>query len=187
WLAVQERFLPLPPGFREAAAPLEKQLGDMPWATLVFFFALVPAFCEELFFRGYVLSGLRGTLGKTAAVLVVAFAFGISHHSVHRLALTIMLGAIFGLLVIQYRSIWPAILAHMMHNAIMVLMTRTDGLAPLLERLGFLRPDSTSDLPPTIWIVGAGLLLLVGIGLCLTAPPHQHDHLPLEQTESVGI
>lgn len=170
WLALQQRVLPLPPEFKEAAQPLEEQLASLPVVTLVFFFAAVPAFCEELFFRGYVLSGLRGSLGKVAAVLVVAFAFGISHHSVHRLAVTAMLGALLGLLVVQYRSIWPAMLAHMMHNGLTVLMARADGLAPWLERVGFLNPDSDSAFPPPAWLIGAGLLVAVGIGLCLFAP-----------------
>src|SRR5574337_1093837 len=90
-----------------------------PW-LLVFYLAIVPALCEELFFRGYTLSGLRSTLGKAAAVGITALAFGMTHYSAQRLVPTTVLGLLLGLLVVQYGSIWPAMIAHFLHNAISV-------------------------------------------------------------------
>jgi hypothetical protein len=76
---------------------------------------------------------------------------------------------LFGLLVVQWRSVWPAVLAHLMHNAIAVAVRHPDGLQPLVERLGY--PVAQEGLPPpTGWLVGAAVLMLVGIVLCLLAP-----------------
>ena len=170
WLTIQERVLPIPPNLVEAAKPLEEQLAGLPIVTALFFIALVPAFCEELFFRGYVLSGLRGSLGKITAVLIVAFAFGVAHYSVHRLVMTAALGVLLGLLVVQWRSIWPAMIAHMMHNSMILLISREDGLLPYLERFGFVDDVSQQVFPPTIWLLGAGVVSGLGIILCVFAP-----------------
>jgi sodium transport system permease protein len=167
WMSLQERILPLPPDFKEAAAPYEQMLQRLSVATVLFFFAILPAFCEELFFRGYALSGLRHVMGKTGAVLLVAFAFGMTHMSIQRLPLTAAVGALLGLLVIRWGSIWPAVLAHVLHNSIILLITREDGLLPLLKRAGFVDPVTEDVFPPLPWIVGAAVLLLAGLALCV--------------------
>jgi membrane protease YdiL (CAAX protease family) len=164
WMTVQERILPMPAEIKEAYQPLDQQLAGLPLLTALFFLGLVPAFCEELFFRGYVLSGLRGGLGKTVGVLLVAFAFGAAHYSVHRLVMTMALGVLLGLLVVQFGSIVPAMLAHMMHNTLILLMGRPDGLQPYLQRLGF------GDVVPTLWLVAAAGVAIAGILVCLFVP-----------------
>jgi len=134
---------------------------------VLFFFAILPAFCEEMFFRGYALSGLRNVMGKTGAVLLVAFAFGMTHMSIQRLPLTAALGCLLGLLVIRWGSIWPAVLAHVLHNSIILLITREEGLLPLLKRAGFVDPVTEDVFPPLPWLIGAAVLLLIGLALCV--------------------
>jgi ABC-type Na+ efflux pump permease subunit len=165
WFAYQRQWLPMLPEMEQEFARLSAMLdGVNPFVVLVLL-AVVPALCEEFFFRGYVLSGVRGALGPAAAVLVVAFAFGISHHSVQRIVPTTALGLMFGLLVVRSGSIWPAILAHSMHNGISALAHRADGLKSLLERLGFaVGPD---DWPATPWILGAAAVAAFGLLLSL--------------------
>ncbi len=165
WAAIQERFLPLPGELKEAAQPFGDELARLPVLTVVFFFALFPAFCEELFFRGYALSGLRRTLGALGAVVVVSLAFGVAHYSVHRLIITAALGGLLGLLVVRGNSLWPAMLAHMMHNALILLVTRPE-LQSGLERLGFLDGAPENALPPAPWLIGAGLAVALGIAMC---------------------
>jgi ABC-2 type transport system permease protein/sodium transport system permease protein len=185
WLSVQQRVLPLPPELVEAARPLEEQLRGLPLLSALFFIAVVPAFCEELFFRGYCLSGLRGALGKSGAVLVAAFAFGAAHYSVHRLAVTMALGVLFGLLVIQYRSIWPAMVAHVLHNGLILLAAREDGLLPYLQRWGFVEPHTEAVFPPAGWLIGAGTLVVVGLLLCVFRPGRL-DYPPAAEVRAAG-
>ncbi len=168
WFTYQETWLPFDPRIK---AQLEAQLGwisSLHPATLVFFLALVPAFCEELFFRGFVLSGVRTALNRTWSVIIVALAFGLSHYMIQRLPATALLGAIMALLVVQYRSIYPAILAHFLHNALTTLSTHPEGLLPVLRGIGF---DAAAEgYPPTGWLIAAAALSLVGLSLCLLAP-----------------
>ncbi len=161
----QSRWLPLPPELEQEFQNIGLVLAGMNPLLVVTFLALVPAVCEELFFRGYVLSGLCRPLGKVAAVVIVAVAFGLHHHSIHRLLITSGLGVLFGLLVVRYHSIWPAVLAHFMHNGLGVLSQLPDGLQPLLARAGY--PLSDSALPPTWWTIAAAVLTAVGLLLCL--------------------
>lgn len=168
WMSLQERILPLPADFKEAAAPYERMLQHLSIATVLFFFAVLPAFCEELFFRGYALSGVRHVMGKTGAVLLVAFAFGMTHMSIQRLPITAALGCLLGLLVVRWGSVWPAVLAHVLHNSVILLVTREDGLLPRLKSAGFVDLQTEEVFPPWPWLIGAAVVLLIGLGLCLT-------------------
>jgi sodium transport system permease protein len=161
----QRFWLPIDPSLEAA---MKEQLAFLPsvnpWAV-VFLLAVVPALAEEWFFRGYVLSGVRAGLGRWGALLIVSAAFGLYHFSAHRLVMTTLLGVMLGLLVLRFNSLLPAILAHALHNAFIVLSDRADGLRPLLERVGyFQRPDGLPGLP---WLIGAGLLTGCGVVLCL--------------------
>jgi len=164
WIRIQEGFLPIAPDFARA---MEEQFGwfnDLPVAVLVVFLALVPAIVEELFFRGYALSGLQRGVGSIAAVVIVAAAFGLSHFMAARFVQTAVLGALLGLLVVRSGSIYPAMIAHFMHNAISVLAGRADGLQPVLDSLGF--PTAADAGVPAAWTAGALTLVGVGIALC---------------------
>jgi ABC-2 type transport system permease protein/sodium transport system permease protein len=167
WFAFQEQWLPMPPQMQQIAEYMNSWLAESHVLVVVLLLAAVPALCEELFFRGYVLSGVRSTLGKMPAVLLVAVVFAVFHQSIFRFFFTALLGILLGLLVVRWRSVWPAVLAHFMHNAISISSTREDGLLPLLDRLGYADADG---MPTAGWLIGACVLLLIGVLLCLLAP-----------------
>jgi membrane protease YdiL (CAAX protease family) len=168
WFEIQQRFLPMD---SDVARMLEQQFAwfeKVSPLVLVFFLAVVPALCEELFFRGYALSGLRGGLGKISAVVVVALAFGMTHYSAHRMVSSTTLGLLLGLLVVQYGSIWPAMIAHFMHNAISITAARADGLKPWLMALGY--PEASGAPLPDSWVIVATALVGIGVLICLVSP-----------------
>ncbi len=171
WAKFQSGWLPLGPEMADFSRRFEDLLLSQPVWILVILLAAVPAVCEELFFRGYALSGLRGALGTGAAVAVVAVTFGLHHHSIHRLAITTGLGLLLGLLVVRGGSIWPAMLAHFLHNGLSVLSAHPRGLQPLLERLGYPSAEQAGPdgaYPPAAWLIGAAILTGLGIVLSLT-------------------
>jgi len=168
WMEIQRTFLPMDPAFEEALKQQFAWFDDLSPLMLVFFLALVPAFCEELFFRGYALSGLRPTVGRFWGVLVVAVAFGMNHHSAQRIALTTALGVLFGLLVVQYRSIFPAMIAHFMHNALTIMAGSNEGFRAMLSRIGY--PTDPEAPMPTSWVAVAALVVTAGILICVFSP-----------------
>ena len=186
WFVFQSMWLPMPPEMLAEFERASQSLGDLSPGLMVLFLALVPAICEEFFFRGYALSGLRNGVGSVMAVVVVALAFGIHHHSVFRLAVTTGLGLVFGMMVLRYRSVWPAMLAHLMHNGIAVLASGEQGLGPWLKRLGY--ETSASGAPPAVWIIGAAVLTTIGILICVFSPARElalESAVPIRQDEGL--
>jgi membrane protease YdiL (CAAX protease family) len=118
-------------------------------AALVIF-ALLPGLGEELFFRGFVQSRLSRRWGSTWAVLFAALLFGIAHGDPVHSPLAFVMGLTLGAVVEWTGSLWPAIAAHVVNNALSVLET--------LGYVQFHLPDR--------WKVGA-LATLLATGLIL--------------------
>lgn len=83
--------------------------------------ALVPAICEEVMFRGYVMRMFEKNWGVWAAILVSGFIFGAYHLRVTQLLPLVFMGIILAWLTIVSGSLVPAIVAHFVNNAGSVL------------------------------------------------------------------
>jgi membrane protease YdiL (CAAX protease family) len=93
----------------------------MPTWQLLIYIAVLPAICEELAFRGALLSGLRRKLRPVALVLVVGVIFGLFHVSLFRLAPTAVMGMILTVVALLTGSVFPGMLLHFGNNALGVL------------------------------------------------------------------
>jgi len=89
----------------------------MPYVLL----ALLPAVCEELAFRGFVLSGLRHLGSKWWAVGLTALFFGMSHTIVQQSIAAGAVGLVIGYIAVQTGSLVPCMLFHMTHNGLLFL------------------------------------------------------------------
>lgn len=105
------------------------------WALLLFVGAISPAVCEELLFRGYVLSGLRQSMRPAVAVVVTAVLFGLFHLSVYRLFGTAALGLVMGALVVRSGSIGPAMVFHALNNGLALALLPMDASAAEQEAI----------------------------------------------------
>lgn len=101
---------------------LAGMLDDAPsiW-SLVLLLAVVPALCEELAFRGFILSGFRHLGHKWRAIVFSALLFGISHGIFQQSIVASLLGLVLGYLAVQTGSLLPGILFHATHNALALL------------------------------------------------------------------
>jgi len=97
--------------------------------AILLVFALVPAVCEELAFRGFILSGLESLRGKWTAVLLSSLFFGATHAIFQQSIMAFITGLVLGVIALRTRSILPCILFHMTHNSMTVLVSRLKGLA----------------------------------------------------------
>jgi sodium transport system permease protein len=88
------------------------------WYFLVL--ALVPAVCEELAFRGFLLSGLRQRFRPGTAVLLSSFLFALYQMNVFQFVPNFVFGAILALLVVRCGSLWPALVFHLVYNALLL-------------------------------------------------------------------
>jgi uncharacterized protein len=90
---------------------------DFPLA-LLFGGAIVAPFVEEVFFRGFVFTGLRRKWGWKIAALASAGLFAILHVAPISILPIFILGLIFAALYQVSGSIWPGILMHMLTNTV---------------------------------------------------------------------
>jgi membrane protease YdiL (CAAX protease family) len=101
---------------------LELQLvGSLPelgWVLLAV--TLVPAVCEEAFFRGLVLTSLYAGRGSRTAVLGSAALFAFAHFSPWHLPALFLLGLLLAVLVYWTHSVYPAMLAHLANNMLSI-------------------------------------------------------------------
>lgn len=102
----------LPPDLPDRVA-LE---GVLPMSVIVI--VLAGPFTEELFYRGFVYTGLASRWGFWPAAYVSAGMFAISHLEMGLLGPTFIAGLAFAWIYKRTGSLWPAILAHSMQNAL---------------------------------------------------------------------
>jgi membrane protease YdiL (CAAX protease family) len=84
------------------------------WALVLY--CAIPPVVEELAFRGTCYGLLERHLGVRDALLISSFAFALLHLSFVSLVTHIPLGLYFGWLRARSGSLWPAMLAHLLHN-----------------------------------------------------------------------
>lgn len=82
--------------------------------------AIVPAFSEEILFRGIVLSTLR-KYGDGFAVFVSSFIFGLFHGNLIQFPFAFLVGIVLGWTLVYAESMLPAILIHCFNNAFSVI------------------------------------------------------------------
>ena len=98
--------------------------------VLMFFTtAIVPAFVEELLFRGVVLGNLL-PYGRTTAVLASALLFGAMHQNAGQLLYATVAGLVFGYIYVHTRSLWCCVLMHVCNNFLSVLTTAISERVP---------------------------------------------------------
>ena len=84
--------------------------------------ALIPAISEEFAFRGVLQVQLaRSTRNIHLGVWLTAIFFSFIHLQFYGFIPRVLLGAFFGYLVVHTGSIWTAVLAHFVNNAVVVV------------------------------------------------------------------
>jgi membrane protease YdiL (CAAX protease family) len=85
----------------------------------LYLLVIVQPFCEEVFFRGFLLEKITVLSNAPIAILTTALLFGISHLSytyAYTAYVAVLLGVIFALVVIKTRNLFSSIVAHTILN-----------------------------------------------------------------------
>ncbi len=153
---VQSLFRPPTPAeldvFRRLLAALRPS-GPLDLVLSVLVIAVLPALCEELVFRGVLLTSLSRWLGSAAAVALSAAAFGLVHFDPVRPVFAFVLGLALGILRVCSDSLRHTAIVHGTFN------TLTLFIAPLVDD-----PSEPYTPQPAL-----GLACLVA-GVALTVP-----------------
>lgn len=88
---------------------------------IVIVVAVVPAICEEVFFRGYVQKSFEFRIKPVWAALVTAIFFALYHFNPYGLIALIALGFFFGYSAYKSNSIFIPLILHFLNNFIAVM------------------------------------------------------------------
>lgn len=77
---------------------------------------IVPAVCEEVMYRGYIMRALEKSWGITAAILISGLIFGAYHLQLSNILPLATLGIFLAYLTYVSNSIIPAMIAHFVNN-----------------------------------------------------------------------
>jgi membrane protease YdiL (CAAX protease family) len=124
WLAhIWQEFIPLPSRQIGRFQGIQNLLPNNP---LTFFITLcvIPAVCEEVLFRGFVQSSLRGCLTPNQAMAICALIFGLAHTTTGQAPFYVALGLWFGFLMEWRRNLIFPILAHITTNLVALILLR---------------------------------------------------------------
>ena len=100
---------------------------DMDIISMIICAAVLPAFCEEVIFRGAVAGSLEGNKNKLASLAVAGGLFALFHmnpaQTVHQFAL----GAMLALLFFRSGSLWTTVIVHFFNNIFVIALSAIFG------------------------------------------------------------
>lgn len=146
-------------------SPLLDKLNDMswvesfaqqPWPLVLLGACVFPALGEEILFRGVLSRGLVAWHGVVAGSIFASVLFGLMHLVPAQAVATIAIGLVLQLVFLFTRSLWAAILLHLVNNAMAFSAVRFGSVIPV--------PGFTVDadhIPPQL--VLAALLVSVAL------------------------
>ena len=110
----------------EAAKTIQLMLGKSTTTDLFLNIIFIAAFAgigEELFFRG-ILQRLfiRGTKSPWAGIIIAAFIFSFFHFQFFGFIPRFLLGILLGAIYWYSGSLWPAIIAHFLYDAFIIIL-----------------------------------------------------------------
>lgn len=115
-LTVQTKFLPYSEEYGRQMQLMIMPPGRPLW-QIILVAAMMPAICEEIFFRGVLQGILSRNLSKQKLLFVIGILFGVFHLSMFRILPTGLLGVLLAYLTLASGSIFPSMCLHFMHNS----------------------------------------------------------------------
>jgi ABC-2 type transport system permease protein/sodium transport system permease protein len=131
-------------------------------ALLVVCAALVPAVCEEWFFRGYLLGTVRKGTSASSAIALTALLFALFHVFATvilpvRFLPSLAMGLVLGWVCWRTGSVLPGMLLHASHNGLLILMGHYQ---EQLKEWGFGIQETQHV--PVLWLAVAAAVAAVG-------------------------
>ncbi len=170
-----------------AEATVSKMRETSPLLLLAVF-AATPAVIEELCFRGYLFTAIRGAASPLRTILITALLFGLFHVLtgsallIERFVPSTLMGLIIGWVTYRTHSVFPGMVIHFVHNGLL------NTVLYYQDQLGFLGAgfDDQTHLPP-LWLAISASLVMVGGGLVWASSRHQTETTTLPSTDAGNL
>ncbi len=150
-------------------ATFANQLRELPLPFVLFVFAITPAVCEEVFFRGFVLGSLNN-YSRPLAIGLSAVLFGLMHVltsnvlMIERFLPTTFIGIVLAWVALRTGSLWPGMIFHAVHNGLQFVLNHN---RDFLARWDY-NVQENSHLPIS-WTITGIVLMLAGIAVTYVA------------------
>ncbi len=108
--------------FPNAASEYLESMADLPAFSTLIITSLLPAFFEELFFRGIVFSNFR-KLSPVKACVLCGLLFGMAHLNFQQFSYAFLMGCVFCYFVYKTGSIFSSILSHFLINGSQTILS----------------------------------------------------------------
>lgn len=100
---------------------------DMDLISMIVFAAILPAFFEEVIFRGTIASALEGNRNKLASLAISGALFSVFHMNPAQTLHQFVLGAFLALLLYRSGSLWTTVIVHFFNNAFVIALSAIFG------------------------------------------------------------
>ncbi|MBR3289424.1 MAG: CPBP family intramembrane metalloprotease [Clostridia bacterium] len=121
-------------GIRSPAMEMEQDGSAATLLMMLLSTAVLPAFMEELLFRGVILQALRPA-GDVSALVLSSVLFGLTHGTIAQIPFATLIGLVCGYLVLKTGNLYLGMILHFLNNALAVFLDfLTQGLSD--ERAG---------------------------------------------------
>lgn len=97
-------------------------LPEMSVVTMIIISAVLPAFCEEVIFRGTIANSLESNKNKLASLAIVGGLFAVFHMNPAQTIHQFVLGALLALLAYRSGSLWTAVILHLFNNGLVIAL-----------------------------------------------------------------
>jgi len=154
-------ILPMPEFFRNFFASM---MEDQTMAMAIIYIAVVPAFMEEIFFRGLILDGFAANYSKRKAIIISALLFGLIHLNPWQFFTGFLFGIVLAWVCIETKSIVLCIFMHFFNNALYAVVLRFRDLIPIQ---GFNAAFESSRFQPWWFTLSGAALTALGIWLVI--------------------
>ncbi len=112
------------PRLPQVETPTSVQTGILYTLLMV----VLPAFLEEMVFRGAILQPLR-RFGDSFAIVVSAVLFSLAHLNLYQIPNAFIMGLLMGYFVVRSGSLWAGVIIHFVNNAVAALFEYLSGFA----------------------------------------------------------
>lgn len=129
--------------------------------------ALVPAVCEEIAFRGALLSCFRHLKNRWTGIVIVSVLFGAFHGSIWRMIPTAILGAFMGYILFETENMFYNMLFHFINNAVPVLLM---GITRVLSQFSGIQSELNEMISSEYYVRVMAEALAGGMKMAAVAP-----------------
>jgi uncharacterized protein len=112
-----------PENMVETASSMGGFMTSVPPIIAFLIIAIMPAVCEELLHRGFILTSMRSIKKDWLIVLIMGLIFGVFHLDPIRFAGTAILGAGLAYIMVKTKNFLLPVLMHLINNSLSLLIT----------------------------------------------------------------